>query len=546
MAITGTHTVLLALDMQQQDTAGLLGFAIERVDPKENERFFLSGFKRFAYANTDSSVETQFSSHDHPVQAFLWEDYTAKPGYKYIYNLIPVTGKPKNLIYGNPCSIDVETEGEYGATHSVFFNRGVAGSLGYAKRFGNKKPSELTGQELNDALRWLSRGLKEAMVAFINRATGPTFSIRAAFYEFKHKEIMDALKDRKSNGIKVEIVYDHRQEAASNDAQIGLNQFPTDDGDLTKRTNEPKKAPSHNKFIILFEDGSPQAVWTGSTNITAKAIYGHCNTGHIINDPTVASLYNQYWEELQKDPDKTFRTITPTITPDLDPANIKIGTSIIFSPRASLSILKTYAALITGAKQIVCGMFPFSFFKDMKTAIDNQPATLEMILTDKKDKGLELKQVKSNIQIVEGTYFKAPLFNWLAEINAGILFNENSSPEIGTNYIHNKVLLIDPLTDDPIVIGGSANFSQPSINSNDENSLIIRGDKRVADIYFTEFYRIFDHYYIRVKTKDITDANKDSADNPLILKENSDWVNDYYKVNSYKTLRKEMFNAVKV
>ena len=32
---------------------------------------------------------------------------------------------------------------------------------------------------------------------------------------------------------------------------------------------------------------------------------------------------------------------------------------------------------------------------------------------------------------------------------------------------------------------------------NDENSLVIQGDTSVADIYFTEFMRLFDHFYSR-------------------------------------------------
>ncbi len=35
------------------------------------------------------------------------------------------------------------------------------------------------------------------------------------------------------------------------------------------------------------------------------------------------------------------------------------------------------------------------------------------------------------------------------------------------------------------------------MNSNDENMLIIRGDQRVADIYLTEFNRLFNHYSFR-------------------------------------------------
>lgn len=48
-----------------------------------------------------------------------------------------------------------------------------------------------------------------------------------------------------------------------------------------------------------------------------------------------------------------------------------------------------------------------------------------------------------------------------------------------------------PLSDDPIVFTGAANFSEPSTTANAENMLVIRGDTRVADIYLGEFTRLF-------------------------------------------------------
>ena len=47
-------------------------------------------------------------------------------------------------------------------------------------------------------------------------------------------------------------------------------------------------------------------------------------------------------------------------------------------------------------------------------------------------------------------------------------------------FIHTKYMLVDPLGDDPIVITGSANFSEASTVRNDENMLVIRGHARVA------------------------------------------------------------------
>jgi len=63
-------------------------------------------------------------------------------------------------------------------------------------------------------------------------------------------------------------------------------------------------------------------------------------------------------------------------------------------------------------------------------------------------------------------------------------------------YVHTKVLLIDPLSDAPVVVSGSANFSMASTRTNDENMLVLRGEgaRRVAGMYLVEFLRVFTHF----------------------------------------------------
>jgi len=83
---------------------------------------------------------------------------------------------------------------------------------------------------------------------------------------------------------------------------------------------------------------------------------------------------------------------------------------------------------------------------------------------------------------------------------------ERGNPLNSNDYIHTKFMLVDPLGKDPLVVTGSANFSRPSQRINDENMLVIRGDQRVADIYFGEFMRIFDHHYARYLVRKLTAA----------------------------------------
>jgi phosphatidylserine/phosphatidylglycerophosphate/cardiolipin synthase-like enzyme len=108
-------------------------------------------------------------------------------------------------------------------------------------------------------------------------------------------------------------------------------------------------------------------------------------------------------------------------------------------------------------------------------------------------------------------------------------------------FIHTKFLLIDPLSDDPLVCSGSANFSSNSLLQNDENMLLVRGDTRVADIYMTEFDRIFRHFYFRDVANEI-EAKGGKAEGAF-LDETDGWTDSYFRPGAFKTLRREMFFA---
>ena len=95
-AISGTHVVFLAFNMKEADANGLMGFAIQRTDLTEDETFWLRGNKTFASIRPSTGIEDA-SSHEHPFQAFQWADYSAKPGYRYRYRVIPMYGSPGAL-----------------------------------------------------------------------------------------------------------------------------------------------------------------------------------------------------------------------------------------------------------------------------------------------------------------------------------------------------------------------------------------------------------------------------------------------------------------
>lgn len=535
--VAGTSAIILSIRLTDArvDKPDFLGFEILRDDKTEDESFPLKGFKYFPATAKKVGDGQLFSTDKHPVQSFTWQDFTVKDAHDYVYHVIPVYGKPAKLTYGNSCALPLSTEPKQGKVHSVFFNRGVAGSVAYAREFENKKPGEMTDDERKKALVWLSRGLDEALEGVIQEAIDHQYGIRAAFYEFTYLPVLQKLAATVGAGLDVQIVYDGRQQKEENDeaiADAGLPRKSTFNGKpiavLTPRTNDPVTAPSHNKFIILLKDGEPFKVWTGSTNITDKGIYGQCNTGHIVEDGKIAGKYLAYWKVLQGDPEPAdFKGQTAALQPDIsDPAGFTDDITVFFSPRKGTPILETYAAFVNEARELVCGIFPFSFSTAIKEALGKDTDHLKYILVDVKKNAAGISSNDKDTIIVNGDYFAKEMFEWMQEINSGILLNKNHNPNIGTNYVHNKILLIDPLGVSPVIIVGSANFSNASVTSNDENTLVIRGGeeiKRLGDIYFSEFNRIFHHYFVRNATKAINQPGA-TANDPLHLKTDHSWV----------------------
>ena len=105
-------------------------------------------------------------------------------------------------------------------------------------------------------------------------------------------------------------------------------------------------------------------------------------------------------------------------------------------------------------------------------------------------------------------------------------------------------MLIDPLSDDPTTITGSANFSPSSQTTNDENMLIIRSDRRVADVYFGEFMRLFDHLYARYLAKKIKEEQKKAKPKKGAgyLRPDATWVADHFG-DGTKSRRRQYFHG---
>jgi phosphatidylserine/phosphatidylglycerophosphate/cardiolipin synthase-like enzyme len=607
-AIAGTEVVLLGLNASKKAAKGLLGFQILKSKGKAGKPKPLSGGRDFPGIKSKVPI----------IQGFMWSDYVVDPKTTYTYRVVPVYGDPAAPTSGDAVEVTISTEDPEGNTHAVYFNRGVAGSQAYSKKFGDYRrwykddpqeedPEKMTFTDYlkpddvpnREAWNWLSRGLEDAMLGFIAQATGPEYSIRAALYELTYLPVVQAFVDAMERGADVKVVHHAKRESVSQlkskkDATTTVEYTDGETETVTYKGREVRKITSgdsvcraanatiaraavqgefldqfrqmfllrtnttisHNKFIVLLKNDKPIQLWTGSTNITAGGIFGQSNVGHIIRDETIARKYFEYWDKLKDDPKKKsakgdqpdagLSNWTVLQQPDLVGPPQPNSMTAVFSPRQTADMLDWYAEQLGEAKNSVFFTAAFSMADQIlaKVRNDQSVATNEPFLRYLLLEGVTglmrpkvpiIKKCRQN-RIAWGETLKSrgeadEFIETLAGLNDHV------------NYLHTKFMLIDPLSDDPVVITGSANFSENSTVNNDENMVIIRGDTRVADIFLGEFMRLFNHFRSRNTRNQWSDEEAVSAEQ---LVPNDSWTADYYQDGTQEQNERLLFSCVTV
>ncbi|MFT3862008.1 phospholipase D-like domain-containing protein [Micropruina sp.] len=541
-AVCGVNTVSFGLTATDFARKGLLGFCVERA-AEGGPFLWMQGFKVFRSLVPDPQPSDQVSTYSHPIQALVWDDFTLRPDTTYTYRFHPMRGTPAKPRRNQPITITIHTEPLHAGVSDVVFNRGVASSQAYMHRFGGTSPDDQPSPQLRQqALDWLSRDLDDVLLDLIG-GTGPGDALHGAFYEFTYRPVLDALVAAATRGVQVRLVVDFKATDGgpreANQAAIAAAGFPA--GVIIAREARVS-AIAHNKFLVLSHRGTPAAVWTGSTNLTMGGVHGQSNVGHLVRDAATATAYQAYFELLATDPggrssdaaaakrtkNGVFKAQVAALSPaPADRAGVAPGITPVFSPRPDLGPLTSYAQLIgAGATSLVCATFAFGIAQEIQdaAAAGTPDGPLRFFLLETRGKATVRLDATRNVYQAWGSELDHPLGQWVAETTTRALgLNQHVA------YIHDKFLLCDPLGPDPVVVTGSANFSRASTLENDENMIIIRGDARVADIYFTEFNRLFFHYYFRsvVQQLGVGQEASEAEAHALDLVEDDTWTLKY-------------------
>jgi phosphatidylserine/phosphatidylglycerophosphate/cardiolipin synthase-like enzyme len=320
----------------------------------------------------------------------------------------------------------------------------------------------------------------------------------------------------------------------------------------------------HNKFMVLSQNGAPTAVLSGSTNWTSTGLCTQTNNALVIESREVGQRYMDYWNALQADitaadgNQKALQSATQRSYDHTNNANsisqpIDLGggvtVEVMFSPNTNHKLtsppkevpndMQRVFDLVNGAKQAVLFLAfdpgnnsildaagkalahnPDLFVRGALTSAQRAsnfsvalhqgggadqnddgetPAHAAMVKVvgepgKPKKKGAPSAPVDFRV-IPAGAITASDAFGgWEAEL-----------AKYGFAIIHNKIVVIDPFSDNCTVITGSHNLGFRASSNNDENMVIIRGHRGLSEAYACHVLDIYDHYAFRFLLKEHPD-----------------------------------------
>ena len=342
----------------------------------------------------------------------------------------------------------------------------------------------------------------------------------------------------------------------------------------------------HNKFAVLLDPhGQPTTVLTGSTNWTPNGLCAQSNNALLIESTDIAAAYYEYWKRLLSDKLPTPKPLSaPTNNvqgqalrrADMQGGEVKIdsGKTTVqawFSPNTATSTknassptppdLAQLYALMRNAKKAI---FFLVFLPGMH---GDQSIIEEAIKMGQEDPSLlVLGAVSSSMAmpVPSGQQSGQPTHTFLVNSRrkagrssvgkvgktgkanqpaASPVFAENATEIVqaaalnqqdlvgnfqqellsaGNAIIHDKIVVIDPLSDNPIVACGSHNLGYKASYGNDENLLIIQGNGPLALAYSVHVLDVYEHY--RFRAEQMASAGKYFDG---FLQDNDSWQQDY-------------------
>jgi hypothetical protein len=525
-----------------------LGFGIECRRPGKSPTFISN---RMGFAIDAPKSGDRRPSDQWPFQAYRWSDHAADLGAQVSYRVVAMCGTPGHLQPGpasdwTPVLELQDTVSEHVSCH---FNRGYVLSQFIARVMKENHIDSgglkafLKGEQEKKLARFLAGNLGSAIEALLARVkSDPSLHVYAALYELD--EDMSGLLAQL--GARAHVVLSNASAKSRTSDPNGEARKVLEDAqvDKTDRMCAPKFL-GHNKFLVVAQgpedDPEPLEVWTGSMNWTFTGRHTQLNNAVHIVDASLAARYLEQWRVLKIASEGVdwqspgagtkWKVAGQTVTlaehnaQPYGPVDIDAGSCRAWFTRTQAGRdIDDLVSLVKAARQSVLAIMFNAGEEPLQTIVQRMKEGLYVrAVVNQIPKG-----AKEQIRLLDGSSvgrFSSPVVQpegvhgslgaWVEEVS-----RKDFLANIGFAITHSKVIIVDAMSDHPVVITGSHNFSSNASGANDENFLVIEGHKSLAQAYATHCLTVYNHYRWRQFQTQVKDPHDATTG---FLKDNAGW-----------------------
>ncbi len=513
--------------------AGCRGFLLERARRTPAGEVIESVENRLGFKKDQPKSGDHRPSSEWPFQRFNWSDHVVDVGNEVRYRVTAMidagSGRPFERGPASRWTRWARLSTNAGGGFSCYFNRGLVLSQFVARylKTHHLTPAAFKAQLKTGADPAFRAFLEGDLGARLRKLLAPTRTSRtmlhAALYELADAQLEDALIALEP---RVGLVLANGSDKAGDgnaSARARLNAA----GIATTDRLLKSKGLGHNKFVVVSKAGVPAAVWTGSTNWSTTGLCTQVNNALLIEDKAVAALFRAQWDRLKSasPPELTPAGFPPALVAANDvPHSVTVGSGqatvwftrtsdqrdmdalreIIASARQSILFLmftpgKQGLHTLAGQRATEEGMY----VRGLVSTLGSDAANSELNVLDVRVVSSDRKFKPDHYTVLQPQGLGADLGPWIGEVT-----RRDFLTQIGHAIVHSKLLVIDALSAQPIVVTGSHNFSAPASTNNDENLVIVRGHQALARAYATHIMSVYQHYRYRSYVREMLAQGK--------------------------------------
>jgi phosphatidylserine/phosphatidylglycerophosphate/cardiolipin synthase-like enzyme len=532
-ADSGLNNILLAFNLDPTKTASFAGFAIQ-ITPPSGKPFWFQNRVNFStpihsQSTTEEKKANLTDSNLAPLQSFhiVYTPTTVLSG-AYTYEVTAMYFNTTSALKAG-ANVKVSTQFYSQKTYpklQIGFTGCMVSSQEYAETFQNKpflplNPTvDFDTKPFLPQLEWLGSGARVILFNFLEQAVkDPTITIDAMIFDIDEPDVIRSLQSLKN---RLRAVFDDSRVHKSPHIELQVwKLFQTSAGAANVKFEHFQRF-AHNKVLIQKKNGKPIRVLTGSMNFSLRGLYVQANNILMFDDPDVAALYSQAFEQMWSDPTKFSKSpIASRWYPIVANSGLP-ACSFSFSPHAAGSVPISLAQVGTCLDKATTSVHfaimqvlgeAESSLKKLYTRNIFSYGVTQLMPPDGSATTGSVKTTtpgKADGVLVPFSYIQDhmhPPFDQELAGGSGIV-------------IHDKFLVTDFNGSSPVVFTGSSNLAAGGELLNGDNLLMIT-DANIAIVYAVEATRLVDHFRFAAS------LSKATKDQPIVLSK-LDWWKPYY------------------